>query len=387
LHSIRNLSNSRSKRIKAPVFTGAFFYYMDRHLRLPQDSGSRGTHTIRHFSLFLILSVGLLLLTSCGSGRTSGSTYTELQLAADPTLRLNPADLAVHFLEASDATSVTSHTDTDLGVETIPYTYSNTTDQTFTLDETDATTRIESVVMMQGETEIFRLDANNLTTTLTLEAGDYDVIITAHADYTVASLGGYDHVVLFSYPREVSQGDLTSDLRSLLATGGQSNDSIDTIYSTKSCEKCNFFKVEFVDAHLDGVNLKSASFRSSKFEGTTITNSDFTGADMIGIEVVNSEWRSNNFTNVNFGALWSFGSELSGNNFTNANLKESKIQFGSIFSNDYHNANLRMIRIYDCPNGYYFIDQNNFTGADLSGASICGFRLCATPSISTCVRK
>jgi len=355
-----------------------------------------------------ILSALLAMLTvmsvvACGGGggddddddsETAGA-QTELQFAKSGAARLDPSQIAVVYLEPSDATT-TTHGDTEIGVDRVPYTVNETTIQTFSLSPAMASTKIESMEMLNSSnTVVFKIDAANLSATVTMVPGDYELIITANAAHTKASIGGEDHNLIFIRPVATNpvQEALSQDAPPQAYTVGS---------TTADCPNCALGDCDFTGANMMSGNFRNTSFSNSTFvnaqlDGADITGSRFQGANLTGASLINmlatgTDFDSstlNNailegttFTGANFSFATMTGADASSANFgscnmeyvtgtgvkfTRSDLTGCRFQHGNFSGSDFSDTQIENGILTD---GNF--SNSTFDGADLTNANIKG---------------
>jgi len=204
---------------------------------------------------FVIAVISMTSACSDGDGTPSSARngFSEYDFVKDSHIRVQPHHVGMTFLEPYDA-AVTQVPDTlTLGVDQIPVSVPEDRIFTYSMSPHDKT--IESVTMVDsaGE-EIFRINAHNHSVSVSLRAGEYDLILTS--GYSVQEAGGADHKVVF----------LHSDSDRAFSTDGS---AIYRLFSTNSCSGENL-----CGANLAGVNLDSAFLEGADLTGANLSQAD-----------------------------------------------------------------------------------------------------------------
>lgn len=68
------------------------------------------------------------------------------------------------------------------------------------------------------------------------------------------------------------------------------NPAIERLIRTRTCEGCAFYRANFNQLDLTGVNLKNAYLAYATFRKTTLYKADLTGADLKGADFSGALW-------------------------------------------------------------------------------------------------
>jgi len=342
----------------------------------------------------IFLASTLLTVISCGGGdgddAEEQTAFSELEFGAPGASRLNASHLAVVYLEPSDATA-TDHGDTELGVDRVPYTFQETTTLTYSLGSELASQKIESMVMRNSNgVELFRIDASNRSATVTMEAGDYELVITAHQNYRSASSGGADHSVIFIRPVAASDDGsaLAKDAPTQAFTVGTTDaDCPDCILdgcdltgadmSDGSFQDASFQNTILTNANLDGANLTAATFANATmtgaslvsancnqgiFAGATVENTNFQGARLTSADFTGDALVNTNFSGAQANSCIMEKVRSSGANFSNADLSSCNFRGGGLGQADFSNSELVEVFMAE-----FSCLTCKFDGADMTG--------------------
>jgi len=244
------------------------------------------TTTARGYWAIALCMLALFGLTfACSEGQggqpSARNGLSEYDFVTDPSIRVQPHNVGMTFLEPYDAT-VTQVPDTlTLGADKVPVYVPE--DRVFTYSMSPHDTTIESVTMLDSTgKEVFGINAQNHSVSVTLQAGNYDLILTS--GFSVQEAEGIDHKVVF----------LHSDSDRAFSGNGS---GIYLLFSTNSCSGenlcgANLARVNLESAYLEGsdlsgvrlnhANLCNANLCNSALEGARLEDADLLVANMDG---------------------------------------------------------------------------------------------------------
>jgi len=211
---------------------------------------------------FCILAL-ISMTSACSEGDGSPSSarngFTEYDFVSDSSIRVQPSNVGITFLEPHDATLTRVPDTLTLGMDKIPLSIPE--DRPFTYSMSPHDTTIASVIMVDATgKEIFRINARNHSVSVFLRAGEYDLILTSV--YSVQEAGGADHKLVF----------LHSDSDRAFSTDSS---AIYRLFSTNSCSGENL-----CGANLAGVNLDSAYLEGADLNGVNLSNANLCNATL-----------------------------------------------------------------------------------------------------------
>jgi hypothetical protein len=313
-------------------------------------------------SFLFVMSLGLIGGCSDGGGQNDSQALTENDFAEDSALRADlDEEVVVTFLENPMSDEAENDTG-EVGIDEIPITYPQTTEQTFCWEDDD----VEAMHFMElRDSEgnlILTVHVNGDCVTEVIEAGDY-VISIFHDE----SAGDTLPIFLIPIVEELDQARKTEGLINRINVAAANilkainktvtknaeaqtvMENINTLLSTNICLLCNL-----EDANLSGANLSGANLFVAK-----LNRANLSGAELIS---ANLEFAQLEFT------------DLSGAKLNGAVLRQARINrtvfSGAVLSG----ADLRGAALSNA----------DLSGADLSGAKWCDGCVCAQGSIGTC---
>ena len=306
----------------------------------------------KHLMLALLLS----LLAGCGGGSDPviPKALTEHDFAADPSLRLDAGSVGVTFLESKGAAPATSG-DTGLtGTDEFPLRIAEQTTFTYSIDTADKTVELVKMIRLAGNEEVFAINAARSRATVTLEPGDYKLIV--YSSYTVAEANGETHRAVFLHDSTLAPAPVQAAMNT--GVPRKSVLAVDTakqiLISTGRCIGCDLTSANLYGAYLPNANLANANLTKADLSSANMTKADLTNANLYGGYLRNANLDSANLINASL--AWA--------NLTNAILTNANLT----------NANLDSAHL----------GSANMTKADLTGAIWTDGRICAANSISSC---
>ncbi len=229
----------------------------------------------------LMLALLLSLLAGCGGGSDPvvPKAFTEHDFAANPSLRLEVGSVGVTFLEPKDAVSATSD-DTGLpSTDEFPLRISEPTATTYTIDSADDTIAMVKLIRLSGNVELFVINASQPSATVTLDPGDYKLVV--YSGYTMAEASGMANRAVFleSSRPTPTQAAMTASLphKSVLAAAGATQ----LLVSSRQCIGCD----------LSGTNLSGANLSGGDMSGANLSSANLIGVNLYGANLGNADGR------------------------------------------------------------------------------------------------
>jgi len=303
----------------------------------------------------LMLALLLSLLAGCGGGSDPviPKALTEHDFAADPSLRLVAGEVGVTFLEPKDAVPETSG-DTGLpGTDEFPLRIAEQTTSTYAIDPADDTIAMVKLIRLTGNEELFVINASQPSATVTLEPGDYKLVV--YSGYTMAQAGGETHRAVFlenntPTPTQVAM-NASVPRKSVLATATPNQ----ILISSKQCIECDLSYADLRGADLRGANLTDAILYGANLTGANLTGAHLTGGNLTYAQLTIASLTDANLTGANLTRADLNGAYMTSADLTYANLTGANLTYADL------------------------------TGANLSGATWTDGRIkCAANSIGIC---
>jgi len=286
-----------------------------------------------------------------------------------PAVRVLPHNVAATFLEPEDATSTNLPDTLTIGVDLIPITIPVAETFTYSMDPNDV--MIDSTVMLNASgQEVFRLNTRNPTVSIYLQAGDYDLVITA--GHTVEEANGADHRVVFLYP-DVSQDDRysQSDLNQLL--------------STNSCPGgdlgyADLDKAELYGADLEGANLYGASLEYADLTGVNLENAYLTEAILDNAFLHNGNLKGTEMHHTSLVGAYAVKVDLTKADMWEADLTDAELDeailHGAVMNEvnmtrtELINATLTGINFFEASAPHAILSWSDLSGSNLSNVNL-----------------
>jgi hypothetical protein len=255
----------------------------------------------KHLMLALLLS----LLAGCGGGSDPvvPKALTEHDFAADRSLRLEAGSVGVTFLEPKDAVPA-STSDTGLpGTDEFPLRIAEQTTSTYAIDPADNTIAMVKLIRLPGNEGVFVLNAAQPGATVTLEPGEYKLVL--YSGYTVAEASGETHRAVFLHDSTPTpalvQAAMNASVprKSILANASQ----YVYLFTNNYCQHCDLTGASLFRANLSGAdlgysNLTGADLRQANLSGTMLAWADLTRANLEGANLAGAYLS---------GAIWTDG--------------------------------------------------------------------------------
>lgn len=276
------------------------------------------------------------LLAACGGGGSdpvAPKALSELDFAKDPSLRLEVGSVGVTALEPKDAPSATSDDTGAPGTDEIPLHIAETKTLTYEMDPADKAIALIRLINLAGNKEVFALSAAQPRATVTLEPGDYQLIV--HSGYTVAEANGAPHRVVFlrSNTATPAQSKVNVSSQSKKVAANYRPPDLICAFDPSDCPNCdlkhvllhglnlklailygaNLDKADLSDANLTQANLTKSTFKHSDLSGaimsaTNLEGANLTGAILTGANLSGADLSGANTTGAGFsGAVWTNG--------------------------------------------------------------------------------
>jgi uncharacterized protein YjbI with pentapeptide repeats len=359
----------------------------------------------KHLMLGLLVS----LLAACGGGSAPAAprALSEHDFAADPSLRLAIGSVGVTALEPKDAASATSDDTGAPGTDEIPLRIAETTSVTYAMNAADNTIERVRLIKLDGNKEVFVLTAAQPRATVTLEPGDYQLIL--HSGYTVAEAKGVPHRVVFLHNGTATPAKVNASLEPKNVAADVWYNTVIGSFDLNNCFQCYMIgsdlhgyvvdKANLNSATIDDSNLKGVSLKSADLSSANMSESNLNGADLTQAEITNASLQyallnGANMTATNLRGSSLFKADLSEAVLTRARLQKAYMRSSILIAAnltgadltgaDLTNANLTSANLTGANLTGANISGANFTGADLSGALWTNGIGCAPGSITFC---
>ena len=326
---------------------------------------------MKHLSLATITptrlfwAMSLCLLTACGGGDGDGAVtvkahaLTEHDFTALPSVRLPLGMVGVTFLEPKDALTSAARDTGSAGTDVIPIHIAETTTITYGLDATDPTIEKARLISLPSRAVVFEINAAKPSETVSLEPGNYDLLL--YSGYTIAQAQGAQHRSVFLHSGTAIKSIAASPLTVLKAANG----TVSQLLSTRRCEGCdlsgaNLREANLWEANLQGANLQDASLFGAYLEGAILLGADLQGATLAGA----------NLQRANLSNAYLQSANLQNANLQNASLRTANLQNANLQVTLLQGANFQFADLTGAKLGAAMIrgaDFSNAIGADLTG--------------------
>lgn len=317
----------------------------------------------------LILALLLSLLAGCGGGSDSviPGAHSELDFAADRSLRLVPGEVGVTLLEPKDAAAETSDDTGLLGTDEFPLRIAEQTTFTYAMDTSDDTIAMVRMIRLPGNVELFVIDAAQPSATVTLEPGDYKLVV--YSGYTMADASGETNRAVFlanntSTPTPTQAAmNAGTPRKSVLAAATPTQ----VLFSSKRCIGCNLIGANLIKANLTGADLTGADLTGAYLIRANLSGANLSGAYLHWTKMSHAILKS---AMLNKAEL--YGADLSDADLTRASLVDASMD----------RANLRNAKLPSATLLGASLELTRLDGADLSGANMSGMNLSSTTTRS-----
>ena len=285
----------------------------------------------------VVMCAWAMLLASACASKTSSSpppaAVTEWDFVADPTLRLEPGQVGVTFLEPSDGADGSTPDSGTVGVDVMPLNYAETVTETFAMDPADPNGTVARVELFRvaPRTSLLTLTPLSPAATVTLAPGEYELVI--HAGYDAASTGGATQT-LFLVPNGPVAVKSRPGVPAARATSSLAGTGPGRWLSNNACPGCNLQAVDLAFANLRGAVLPEADLMAANLRGAYMQQAFLPKAVLLA-------------------------ADLTGTRLAEANLSGARLDYVS--SGDAR----------DDPTA----KRDPYSGVDLSGADLSGARL------------
>ena len=235
-------------------------------------------------------AAALLALGLCASGCTrtgvSPSALTENDFAADSTARLEPRQIGVTFMEATDAPP-SGTADTRIpGLDIVPFEVTVEGPYEYSLDPRGA---LSHAIIATGDAEnvLLVLTPASPTGTVVLKPGWYGLLLVS--GNAMSDNDGEDSRTVFLQPSVQGSGSAANPSSS---SPGAETSTVKRLLSINACVACDLSGAKLGKANLNGADLSSANLsdadltearlRRAILKGASLGGATLTGADLSG---------------------------------------------------------------------------------------------------------
>jgi len=246
------------------------------------------------FITFLwIVSLGLIGGCSDDNNIINATALTENDFAEDSSLSANPEKgVVVTFLESPMSEAPENDTG-EVGIDEIPVTYEETTEQTFCWEDDDVDAMHFMELRDSEGSLVLTVEVNGDCVTQVIEPGDYVIAI-----YHDESVGDALPIFLIPEPEELEEARETDGLidrvnvaaanilKAIHKTVTKDAQAqalmmrINTLLSTRSCVGCSLFRARLIGADLSDVNLSGADLGEAMLNGANLSGAILNGANL-----------------------------------------------------------------------------------------------------------
>ena len=322
----------------------------------------------------LMLALLLSLVAGCGGGSDSviPEAFAEHDFAADPSLRMAAGEVGVTLLEPKDAAAETSDDTGLLGTDEFPLRIAEQTTFTYAMDTSDDTIAMVRMIRLTGNVEVFVIDAAQPSATVTLEPGDYKLVV--YSGYTMAESSGETNRAVFlanntSTPTPTQAAmNAGTPRKSVLAAATPTQ----VLFSSKRCIECNLIRANLNRANLTGADLTGADLTGAYLIRANLSGANLSGADLTGAYLHWTKMSHAILKSAMLNKARMYGADLSYADLTRASLVDAGMDRVNLM-----NAKLLSATLLGASLELARLDR-----ADLSGANMSGMNLSSTTNLS-----
>ena len=325
-----------------------------------------------------------MLLVGCGGGSGGGSNtvipqaLTENDFAADPSARLAPGMVGVTFLEPKDAAPATSGDTGSPGTDEIAFRIIEQTTSTYAIDTADKTIEKITLIKSFGNEQLFLINTAQPSATVTLEPGDYKLVV--YSGYTMADANGQPNRAVFLSNNTSTPAPAALGAKNALDIVRGRDDTVldrfpgltyrDILIVTNKCRRCNLSAYKLFGLNLSGADLSEADLRLADLSRTNLTNANLTEARLGGANLLRANLDGANLTKARLG-----GANLDSARLYKANLEGAALDGARMNRALLTEANLTGLNMREMELDGAILERANLTRAKLYRASLIGATL------------
>lgn len=329
-----------------------------------------------------IAAVFLALVAGCGGGGSDSvipQALTENDFAADPSARLAPGMVGVTFLEPKDAAPATSGDTGSPGTDEIAFRIIEQTTSTYAIDTADKTIEKITLIKSFGNEQLFLINTAQPSATVTLEPGDYKLVV--YSGYTMADANSQPNRAVFlsnntSTPAPAALLEKNNALDIVIGPNDRELDRFpgltyrDILIVTNKCRRCNLSAYKLFGLNLSGADLSEADLRLADLSRTNLTNANLTEARLGGANLLRANLDGANLTKARLG-----GANLDSARLYKANLEGAALDGARMNRALLTEANLTGLNMREMELDGAILERANLTRAKLYRASLIGATL------------
>jgi len=337
-------------------------------------------------SLGFILLFGFISLGAIGGCSNSGSSDNDAQVLTEndfsEELSISAeADegIIVDFLEPP-ATEKPDRDTGEVGIDIIPYKYTETLTNTFCWEDDDPGAEHFMTLVDSNGLELLMVEANGDCVTVLIEEGEYEMRIhhdgRSEDSLAVFVLATDDGKELGARNTKTNKGLLRTAKRIIsetLSNIGILNEAraqlpgsdIETLLMTGNCSGCRLFRANLAGADLTGTNLEEANLFSS-----FLTEAKLINANLAGAKLGNADMAGADLTEANLSGASLLTTNLTGANLTFANLTRADLSAAKLADANLTGANLTTARFVNANLTRALLTRANLTNANLFLANL-----------------
>ena len=274
--------------------------------------------------MVVMWAVVALVFAGCASSSSVPplAAVTEWDFSMDSTLRLQPGQVGITFLEAMDA-SANGLPDTGLsGTDVIPVRIDEPASYTYALDPEDQSGTIGSVEFRRpDDSVVFRLlPGVSPSVSVTLEPGNYQLFL--FSGRSVAQPGGESSATVFLRPDPAAA---TAPVQAGGPAPRVNTAQLKRLLSSNVCVRCDLTGAALSGANLEGailnsVNLSQAKLQKTKLSHAMLANAKLASADLTDASLSMAVLTGADLTGARLIGAFLGGARLSGATLTGADL-------------------------------------------------------------------
>lgn len=354
--------------------------------------------------LVLVMFALIYNFSGCNDTVTSTGTFpsrknqsrTEQEFSSFPDLKADAGAVVVLDLEGLNSPSAMIGDTGPIGEDIIPYTYIETAEHRFTIDDSSAL----KIKLVSDATGLSVLELNpGGSAYVSIPAGNYKLHVTALYNYSV------DEPASTVFIQANTRSPYTGS-----GGPGYTTPDVDRFIQQRGCSGCDMSGADFSGMSLHGIRCGNAKFNSAKFIGTTVRSTlmsgctfdstNFSGlktdpegggfnfynctiknANLTGLKCQNISFESIIFENCNFS-----GSQLRNPIFNNIRIINSNLQrfdINGILNNiEFERVNAKFM-IFNTRE----VNNSKFRNSNLDSCQVYGSFCSSTMDINTTYRN
>jgi len=336
--------------------------------------------------LIAVVFILPLFILSCddnNSGNNNSMALTENDFAQDLGMRADPeSGVVATFLEPPESEMTLNDTD-EIGVDKVPYTYSQTLEHTFCWQDDDLEAEHLLELKDSSGATVHSVVANGECVTSVVEPGEYEAVLThdgreetTHPIFMVPqNIDANQSKKHDSFVQELFQLlysaiiNLDSGYTQTTHARHTIEKNVLTLIVTRDCFGCDLRGANLEFAPLEAVNLVTANL-----EKANLQNADLTDAMLNLSKLSEADFSMATMVNTCFSFAVLIKTDMKNSNLTKASIVSANASEADFSGADLTEANLTSSILVGA----------DFSGAILDKALWCNFCICEEGSIGMC---